>query len=321
MNQSSSKVMPRPVWFCLVLVYDQGQCTRCSTKPLSQEHQICIHVNHLNDGWFGCFNRNFCDANNKSRKKRNAFVALALIKQMEATQQQERKNINKNNAFILANHDLRASLASITGLIELCRTQASPKSELVNYLDLMESCTQCIFLGRAIGELRRILGNLHNAVKFTSEGHVTLRAWVRKPSFDRSCNLAANTTDSSTGCLSCLFSQNNDSSAEVKVLSKVQQDPNCMEFVFELLPANHKQALRLGLGITQLLVRLMGGEIGIVDKQIGEKGTCFRFNIFLIACDKHQAEDHYAVSFNYGRDDDLESQLEEVVLLATRNPM
>lgn len=28
----------------------------------------------------------------------------------------------------------------------------------------------------------------------------------------------------------------------------------------------------------------MGGEIGIVDKERGEKGTCFRFNIFLTVC-------------------------------------
>ncbi|XP_059287061.1 histidine kinase CKI1-like [Lycium ferocissimum] len=65
----------------------------------------------------------------------------------------------------------------------------------------------------------------------------------------------------------------------------------------------------LGLGITQSLVRLMGGEIGIVDKKIGEKGTCFRFNIFLKAWDQPQAQENQAVSVNYAREEDLESQL------------
>ncbi|MCE3050407.1 hypothetical protein HAX54_047137 [Datura stramonium] len=425
MNQSSSKVMPRPVWFCLVLsliimLVPAVLIPFWVNKVKRIEGEIKVYASgNVQDVLQSHYHKNIKFVSmliilmmvglavsigtfvmlTIRAGRREMHLCSALIKQMEATQQQERKNINKNNAFILANHDLRASLASITGLIELCRTQASPKSELVNYLDLMESCTNDLLallssildqskleegkkqlkeeefnmeelLEHVVninypngvmknvdvildpcngsiarfsrvkgdrGELRRILSNLlHNAVKFTSEGHVTLRAWVRKPSFDRSCNLAANTTDSSTGCLSCLFSQNNDSSAEVKVLSKVQQDPNCMEFVFEVddtgkgIPkekhrsvfenyvqvndqtasAHESQAgTGLGLGITQLLVRLMGGEIGIVDKQIGEKGTCFRFNIFLIACDKHQAEDHYAVSFNYGRDDDLESQL------------
>jgi hypothetical protein len=29
----------------------------------------------------------------------------------------------------------------------------------------------------------------------------------------------------------------------------------------------------------------MGGEIGIVNKENGEKGTCFKFNVFLDICE------------------------------------
>lgn len=36
----------------------------------------------------------------------------------------------------------------------------------------------------------------------------------------------------------------------------------------------------------------MGGEIGIVDKETGEKGTCFRFNIFLTTCENVVSSDH-----------------------------
>ncbi|CAI9781066.1 unnamed protein product [Fraxinus pennsylvanica] len=50
-----------------------------------------------------------------------------------------------------------------------------------------------------------------------------------------------------------------------------------------------------GLG----LVRLMGGEIGIVDKQVGERGTCFRFNTFFSTCTE------IGMSGN-ARDDDIE---------------
>ncbi|KAL1833389.1 hypothetical protein ACET3Z_003040 [Daucus carota] len=44
----------------------------------------------------------------------------------------------------------------------------------------------------------------------------------------------------------------------------------------------------LGLGIVQSLVRLMGGEIEIVDKKIGKKGTCFKFNAYFSTCETDQ---------------------------------
>lgn len=41
----------------------------------------------------------------------------------------------------------------------------------------------------------------------------------------------------------------------------------------------------LGLGIVQSYVRLMDGDIGIQEKQPGERGSCFMFNIFLKSID------------------------------------
>ncbi|CAN4104708.1 unnamed protein product [Withania somnifera] len=186
-------------------------------------------------------------------------------------------------------------------------------------------------------ELQRILNNLlQNADKFTSEGHITLRAWARKPGFDQMSNPTPNTSKSTIGCMPCLRLQNDESSAEVRELNRVQKDPNCVEFIFEVedtgigIPKEKQKSVfenyvqvndqtasahgsragtGLGLSITQSLVRLMGGEIGIVDKHIGEKGTFFRFNIFLIAFDEPQTQEHQAISVNHAREEDLESQL------------
>nr|XP_016491931.1 PREDICTED: histidine kinase CKI1-like [Nicotiana tabacum] len=326
--------------------------------------------------------------------RREMYLCAALIKQMEATQQAERKSMNKSTAFVLANHDIRASLAGISGLIEMCRANASPKSELQKNLNHMETCTNNLLailnsildqskieegkkqleqkefnmedlleyvvnlfypkgamnnvdvildpcdgsikrFSRVKGdktELERILTNLlSNAVKFTSEGHITLRVWARKPGFDQSSiSSAPNTSNSGIGCMLCLLLHNNNEvSAEFQVHKKVENDPNCVEFIFEVedtgkgIPkekhksvfenyvqvnettSNHEQpGTGLGLSITQSLVHLMGGEISIVDKNIGAKGTCFRFNIFLISCD--QPQQHQAFSVNNARED-LES--------------
>ncbi|XP_060171003.1 histidine kinase CKI1-like [Lycium barbarum] len=331
--------------------------------------------------------------------RRELYLCSALIKQMEATHQAESMSTDQSTAFGDANHDVRGSLAGITGLIRMCRAHASPGSELVKYLNRMESRMDSLLalLNKILDEskiiegkkqlveeefkmdelledivyplytngvmknvdvildpcdgsvarfsrvkgdkiqLQRILNNLlQNADKFTSEGHITLCAWARKPSFDQSSNLAPNTSNTSTGCMSCLRLQNDEASVELRVLNKVQQDPKCVEFIFEVddtgkgIPKEKQKSVfenyvqvndpttsvhgsqagtGLGLGITQPLVRLMGGEIGIVDKSIGEKGTCFRFNIFLIACDQPQAQNQEAISVNYAREDDLESQL------------
>lgn len=74
--------------------------------------------------------------------KREMHLCARLIQQMEATQQAERKSMNKSTAFTRASHDIRASLAGITGLIEICHNEAAPGSELDINLKHMDNCTK-----------------------------------------------------------------------------------------------------------------------------------------------------------------------------------
>lgn len=83
------------------------------------------------------------------KERREMRLQAAYIKQMEATQQAERKSMKKSNAYANASHDVRASLAGITGLIEICRGQVVAGSELDASLVLMESCTRDL-LGKVL---------------------------------------------------------------------------------------------------------------------------------------------------------------------------
>ncbi|KAK6122906.1 hypothetical protein DH2020_043372 [Rehmannia glutinosa] len=312
--------------------------------------------------------------------KREMYLCGALINQMEATQQSERKSMNKSLAFASASHDIRASLAGITGLTEICCHQVTKKEPLRSELMLtnlqqMEACTRdllgilnsildtskieagkmqleevefdieqlledvvdlyhpvgmkkgvdvildphdgsvmkstCVKGDR--GKLKQILSNLlSNAVKFTSEGHVTVRACARKP---RSLRNASN-RNNSISCLFCWLFKNESAYSESEVVSSNSQRDMSRrtEYVFEVndtgkgIPKEKQKSVfenyvqvketavgqegtGLGLGIVQSLVRLMGGEIGIVDKEIGERGTCFRFNVFFSTCEPVSTND------------------------------
>ncbi|KAL2519615.1 Histidine kinase CKI1 [Abeliophyllum distichum] len=316
--------------------------------------------------------------------RREMHLCVALIKQKESTEQAERKNMNKSLAFATASHDVRASLAGITGLIEICHYQVVSGSELQTNLIQMEVCAKdllgilnsildaskieagkmqleeeefdleqllenvvdlyypvgmkkgvdvildpndgpvskkfCRVKGDR-GKLKQILCNLlSNAVKFTSDGHVTVRTWARKRSFEN--EILASNHYNWMSCILCLFSRIDKAHCESGVVNTIRQDPNCMEYVFEVndtgkgIPKEKQKSVfenyvqvkettlgqegtGLGLGIVQSLVRLMGGEIGIVDKEVGERGTCFRFNAFFSSCNET------GISGN-ARDDDIE---------------
>ncbi|KAK2649649.1 hypothetical protein Ddye_017138 [Dipteronia dyeriana] len=298
-------------------------------------------------------------------EKREMHLCAALINQMEATQQAERKSMNKSLAFASASHDVRAALAGLTGLIEICFLEVAPGSELETNLRLMDGCTKdlmgllnsildtskidagkmqldeeefniCELLEDVVdlyhpvamkkevdvvldpfdgslnkyyshvkgdrGKLKQVLCNLlSNAVKFTSEGHVAVRFWVQKPSLEKFTSIIASNRNGFLQRLSCPFYKNKKAHNDMEAVNEVKKNLNCMEFVFEVddtgkgIPKEKQQSVfenyvqlkdglggtGLGLGIVHSLVRLMGGEIKIVDKGIGEKGTCFRFNVFL----------------------------------------
>ncbi|TYG89969.1 hypothetical protein ES288_A12G145100v1 [Gossypium darwinii] len=283
--------------------------------------------------------------------QREIYLHDKLIKQMEATQQAERKSMNKSLALVGASHDIRAALAGITGYIDLCQANAAPGSDFETYLKQMSLCAQdllefnladliehvvdlyhpvgmikgvdvvldpcdgsIIKLSQAKGDrgkLKQILSNiLSNAVKFTVEGHVCVRAWVGKHDFET--EILASTRKGVGKYVSRLFSDKNEGNGDVKAESAVRQNRDLVEIVFEVddtgkgIPKEKQKSVfenyvqvketaagqvgtGLGLGIVQSLVHLMGGEIGIVDKEFGEKGTYFRFTVFLTACETQGA--------------------------------
>ncbi|KAI3924261.1 hypothetical protein MKW98_032462 [Papaver atlanticum] len=296
--------------------------------------------------------------------RREMFLSATLMKQMEATQQAERRSMNKSIAFASANHDIRGALATIVGLIEFCLTEVSPGSNLDNNLSQMKSASLDLLellnsvldasrieagkmqlheeffdLAKVIeeavnfiyprglekridvvldhcdgsvlksplvkgdrGKLKQVLNNLlSNAVKFTSEGHVVLRAWARKSNpnasllspkyngiWERISHLLYNNIGQDYNETLHTF-EHNENSLELivevddtgKGIPKEKRDSIFENFVQVKETALGQGGTGLGLGIVQSLVRLMGGEISILDKEISEKGTCFSFNIFL----------------------------------------
>lgn len=74
--------------------------------------------------------------------RREMRLLALLLEQTKAAEQAESKRKNKSIAFANASHDIRASLACITALIEMCYFEGALSPELKKNLQQMDSCAK-----------------------------------------------------------------------------------------------------------------------------------------------------------------------------------
>ncbi|EFH50708.1 cytokinin-independent 1 [Arabidopsis lyrata subsp. lyrata] len=340
---------------------NKGGATRIRHQAEKAMYQLIVVTIFLGLGWPLWFVWFMMQATRKEMHMR-----ATLINQMEATQQAERKSMNKSQAFANASHDIRGALAGIKGLIDICCDEVKPGSNVDTTLKQVNVCSKdlVVLLNSVLDmskiesgkmqlveedfnlaklledvidfyhpvamkkgvdvvfdphdgsifkftnvrgdscKLKQILNNLvSNSVKFTTDGHISIRAWAQRPGSKSSVVLASDIQGVSK-ILKSMFCKNKDQSStyEIEISNSIRNNANTMEFVFEAddtgkgIPIEMRksvfenyiqvrgtghQGTGLGLGIVQSLVRLMGGEIRITDKAMGEKGTCFEFNVLL----------------------------------------
>lgn len=167
-----------------------------------------------------------------------------------------------------------------------------------------------------VGRVKQIMANLlSNGVKFTSSGHVILRAWVKplgistmRPPFSYKGRfmswpwnqLLRSPSRNKEICKLILSEQMHEQNSYIQVEFEVDDTGRGIpkerwKSVFENFvqiessgPRNY-DGTGLGLGIVRSMVRLMGGDISIIDKdEPGEPGTRFRFNL-IFKCSKQKS--------------------------------
>ncbi|KAK4780414.1 hypothetical protein SAY87_016520 [Trapa incisa] len=185
-------------------------------------------------------------------------------------------------------------------------------------------------------KLNQIISNLlHNAVKFTAQGHITVRVSAQRMSLEGSI-ITYNQNKGWGRNLRGFFFGKEEASQDILAPQRRQ---SCVNFVFEVddtgkgIPKEKWESVfedynqikdgsiehggtGLGLGSVQSLVRLMDGDIKIVDKGMGMKGTCFRFNVLLPAA----AADHDGSPEKSTGKDDLEQCHPLTTVHNTRSP-
>ncbi|KAF7107215.1 hypothetical protein CFC21_107877 [Triticum aestivum] len=149
-----------------------------------------------------------------------------------------------------------------------------------------------------IGDCKRvkqILDNLlGNAIKFTHEGHVMLRAWANHPTIRGSMISTPSRFGPrrrTGGVFRRMLGRSENCAEQTDGLS-LKIDPDSVEFYFEVVDTGVGIPEEKRESIFENYVRLMGGEINIKDKEPGEAGTCFGFNVFLKASESPEIEDN-----------------------------
>ena len=154
--------------------------------------------------------------------------------------------------------DLQATLQDIQWMFHLKLQEKGLKF----ILEIAPNFPQYVFADE--GKLRQVLINLvGNAVKFTEEGQIVLRAKVE-----------TEFTDSETDPQTCLHLEVEDSGAGIS-----SEEIERLFIPFEQTSAGHKlqQGTGLGLSITEKFVKMMGGKIA-AQSQLGV-GSCFQVSI------------------------------------------
>ncbi|KAF5454176.1 hypothetical protein F2P56_023859 [Juglans regia] len=102
--------------------------------------------------------------------KREMLLCAALVKQLDATQQAERKSMNKSHAFATASHDIRASLAAIIGSIEICNQDFNPNSVVAANLGQMSTRAQELLADQRRKVLMNYIESLNIRVSCVKQG-------------------------------------------------------------------------------------------------------------------------------------------------------